>query len=186
MMTRLIRFVRHSIADMRHNYVVYGIVNNHFPTAAIERNVYIKGDLKNLSLGDKVTIQSGTVLLLGGFEWCEFKGKLTIGDESVISPNCIIYAAGPGGVEIGGKFDCGPGVGIFASRTDYAKGIQHHLFAPVIIGHNVTVFANAVISPGVRIGDEAVIAACSVVTKDVPPRSLVGGAPAKIIRENIK
>jgi maltose O-acetyltransferase len=50
----------------------------------------------------------------------------------------------------------------------------------------VTVFANAVIGPEVQIGDGAVVAACSVVLRDVPPCSLVGGAPARVLRENIK
>jgi maltose O-acetyltransferase len=119
-------------------------------------------------------------------EWCEYQGHLEIGDDSVISPNCTIYAAGPGGIWIGKRFDCGPGVGIFASRTDYIKGGDARIFLPVIIGDDVTIFANAVISPGVRIGDGAVIAACSVVTKDVPAGSDVGGAPARILKQEVR
>jgi maltose O-acetyltransferase len=99
----------------------------------------------------------------------------------------VIYGAGSGGIQIGKRFDCGPGVGIFASRTDYLKETDKpHLFSPVIIGDDVTIFANAVISPGVTIGDNAVIAACSVVTKDVSKNTFVGGLPAKVInRKNV-
>jgi serine O-acetyltransferase len=48
-----------------------------------------------------------------------------------------------------------------------------------VIGDFVTVYAGAVISPGVTIGDRAVVAANAVVTKDVPPGIFVGGVPAR-------
>lgn len=52
----------------------------------------------------------------------------------------------------------------------------------VVIGHDVWVGANAVVMPGVRIGNGAVIAATAVVTKDVPDYAIVAGVPAKIIK----
>ncbi|MGO2048604.1 MAG: DapH/DapD/GlmU-related protein, partial [Brachybacterium tyrofermentans] len=54
--------------------------------------------------------------------------------------------------------------------------------APVTIGNNVWIGANVTILPGVTIGDDAVIAAASVVTKDVPAKALVVGSPARVIR----
>jgi acetyltransferase-like isoleucine patch superfamily enzyme len=54
---------------------------------------------------------------------------------------------------------------------------------PVTIGAGVWVGARAMIMPGVTIGDGAVIAAGAVVTKDVPPNTLVAGVPARIVRE---
>lgn len=53
---------------------------------------------------------------------------------------------------------------------------------PIVIGNDVWIGANAVILPGVNIGDGAVIAAGAVVTKDVEPYAIVGGVPAKLIR----
>jgi len=182
----LVRFVAQTLSAARNQYGVYRAIQRSFPTAHIEPSVFIKGDIRNLTLGTNITIQFGTVLHLGGMSWCEHKGHLEIGDGSIISPHCVIYAGGPGGVIIGKRLNCGPGVGIFASRTDYSKGLNHHVFEPVMIGNDVTIFANAVISPGVRIGDGAVIAACSVVTKDVPAETLVGGAPARVLREDIR
>ena len=57
--------------------------------------------------------------------------------------------------------------------------------APIIIGDNVLVGLNSTILKGVTIGDGAVVAAGSVVTRSVPPKALVGGAPAKVLRENV-
>ncbi len=56
--------------------------------------------------------------------------------------------------------------------------------APIIIGDNVWVGTRAVILKGVTIGGGAIVAAGAVVTKDVPPRTIVGGNPAHVIREN--
>mgnify|MGYP002521654289 FL=1 len=55
---------------------------------------------------------------------------------------------------------------------------------PVVIGNNVWIGDKATILPGVTIGDGAVIAANAVVTKDVPAYSVVGGNPAKILKQN--
>jgi maltose O-acetyltransferase len=55
--------------------------------------------------------------------------------------------------------------------------------APVRIGNDVWIGGNVTILPGVTIGNNVVVAAGAVVTKDVPDNSLVGGVPARIIRE---
>lgn len=175
----LIEMMRHWVHELR----VRTYVQSHWSKVTVESGVHIKGPLNNLQLSDGVQLQSGTVLHLGGMPWCENAGRIEIGAASIISPNCVLYGCGPGGITIGKRFDCGPGVGIFASRTDYQKGPEHHLFAPVKIGDDVTVFSNVVISPGVLIGDGAVVAAGAVVTKDVPAGTLAGGAPAQIIKK---
>jgi len=53
---------------------------------------------------------------------------------------------------------------------------------PVVIEDNVLVGANAVILEGVRVGEGAVVAAGAVVTEDVPPRTVVAGVPARVIK----
>ena len=181
----IINMVRRYRDALRLNLQVAALIRKN-PTLNIEPGVVLKGRLQNLVLGRRIVIQSGTVLHLGGMDWCEGKGYLEIGDDSVISPNCVIYAAGPGGIRIGTEFDCGPGTGIFASRRDYRRDINSHVFLPVEIGDRVTLFANVVISPGVKIGSDAAVAAGSVVVQDVPENVLVGGVPARILRENIR
>ena len=57
---------------------------------------------------------------------------------------------------------------------------------PVIIGNNVWIGDKATVLPNVTIGDGAVIAANAVVTKDVPPYSIVAGNPAKVIKQTKK
>ena len=55
--------------------------------------------------------------------------------------------------------------------------------APIHIGKNVWIGANATVTPGVSIGDNAVIAAGAVVNRDIPANVIAGGVPAKVIRE---
>lgn len=153
------------------------------PTSTFEQNVFVKGKVKNLKIGKRVAIQSGVVLHTGGKKWCEYSGRITIGDDGVISPNCVFYGAGGNGIEIGKNFDCGPFVGIYSSRTNYEEKNFSHVFKDVIIGDDVIIFSHAVIGPGVTIGDRAVIAAGSIVLKDVPSDCMVGGVPAVILKK---
>lgn len=165
----------------RFRLLAFGLRN---PSVRIERNVILKGRMAHMRLGKRVVIQSGTVIHAGGMAWCEYAGSISIGDDSTLSPNCVLYGAGPGGIRIGERFDCGPAVGIFASRTDY-RSRSAHVFKEVVIGNDVIVFANAVIGPGVTIGDRAVVAAGAVVLDDVPSGAMVGGVPARILRTRV-
>lgn len=70
--------------------------------------------------------------------------------------------------------------------TDYHSIDGKPYTVPVTIGNHVWIGCKSIILKGVNIGDGAIIAAGSVVTKDVPPFSLVAGSPAKLIKENVK
>jgi len=174
------------LKNTRDDYGARSYIQNHFPGTMIGANVVIKGIFKNLKLGRNVQIQSGCFIHLGGLQWCEQSGSLEIGDDSVLGSNSVIYAGGKGGVRIGKRFDGGPGIGIFSTRTDYLVKTQSYVFKPVAIGDDVIVYANCVISPGVKIGDGAVIAANSAVLQNIPSNTLAGGSPARILREKIR
>lgn len=161
---------------------LFGVRN---PSLRMERGVLLKGNLANLSVGNGVVIQAGSIIHAGGQAWCDGRGRVEIGDDATISPHCVLYGSGGGGIRIGKRFDCGPFVGIYASRTDYVAG-NGHVFRPVVIGDDVVVFSHVVISPGVTIGDGAVIAAGSVVVKDVPAGALAAGVPACVVRSCAK
>lgn len=163
---------------LRVQTILFGLRN---PSTRMERGVLLKGRLGNLSFGRNVVIQAFSVIHAGGHRWCNGAGRVVIGDDAIVSPHCVIYGAGECGVRIGRRFDCGPFVGIYASRSSF-PALGGHEFAPVVIGDDVIIFSHATISPGVTIGDGAVVAAGSVVIDDVPPATLVGGVPARVIR----
>lgn len=106
------------------------------------------GPPEHLSLGKNVMIGEYVYLHLGGQKWSNGLGKLTIGNNGIISPYCVFYAAGKDGIEIGNNFDCAPGVKIFASKSYFEDGTTKHFFGKVKIGDNVIVYANTVIGPG--------------------------------------
>jgi len=167
---------------VRNNYKTFKFLTEN-TTLKIEEDVQIKS-LERLYIGKNIILQKGTILHCGGMNWSDYKGKIIIGDDSVISPNCIFYGAGE--IEIGKRFDCGPNVMIFSSRTDYNFDICNkntkHLFKKVKIGNDVIIFANVVINIGVKIGDRAVIGASSLVLNDIPEDEIWAGVPAKFIK----
>lgn len=80
----------------------------------------------------------------------------------------------------------GPSVQIYTAThpiTPMERNSGKEYAKPIIIGNNVWIGGNAVINPGVCIGDNAIIASGAVVIKNVPANVVVGGNPAKIIKE---
>lgn len=108
---------------------------------------------KNITVGKNVFINSG----------CKFQdqGGITIGDGSLIGHNVVLATL---------NHDSDP------------KKRSSMYPAPIVIGKNVWIGSNATILPGVSIGDGAIIAAGAVVTKDVDENVVVGGVPAKPIK----
>jgi len=97
-------------------------------------------------------------------------------------------------VAYGAKLDKTNGPGVHIGAESYvASGaiifthdFCRHLHAETFIGKRCFVGANAIIMPGVRIGDECVIGAGSIVTKDIPSNCMAVGNPARIIKDNIR
>jgi len=124
-------------------------------------------------------------------EFCSIQppNRFQIGYRSVLSRFVVINAQG--GVILGDYSGIGPFSQVITvthqikNLKDVPWGEQPRILetAPVIIEPHVWVGAGCIILPGVRIGPNAVVAAGSTVTRDVPPFTLVGGVPAKVIRK---
>lgn len=114
----------------------------------------------NIEIGDDVDFAWGVIITTKGF--------VTIGDRCLIGYNTHILSSNHNIPKDKGR--------IFDSGHNYKK---------INICNDVWVGANCIITAGVNVGEGAVIAAGSVVTKDVPPYSIVGGVPAKVIKYRI-
>lgn len=155
-----------------------------FPTTRFEPNVRVVSP-HLLELGDNVSVQRDALLHCGGLEWSAGRGRITIGADSVISSDCILWGAG--GIELAEGFGCGPGCMIFSSAEDFVRRVPGETpplqFGTILAGRYVTIYSGAIISPGVTLGEGAVVAAGAVVVTDVPAREFWGGVPARRIRE---
>jgi maltose O-acetyltransferase len=109
-----------------------------------------------LNLGFNVFINRGTYITA--------RAEITIGDNVMIGPNVVINS----------------GMHKYKQRDKLIRD-QGHKLESIIIGNDVWIGANAVIMPGVEIGDGAVIGAGAIVTKSIPEYAIVVGVPAKVI-----
>ena len=109
---------------------------------------------KNITIGKNVFFNTG----------CSFqdRGGISIGDGSMIGMNVTIATLNHG-------------ISLETRNTTYPF--------PVIIGENVWIGSSATILPGVTIGDNSIVAAGAVVTKNVPEDTIVAGVPAKVIKK---
>ena len=108
---------------------------------------------KNITIGDRVFINAG----------CKFQdqGGITIDEGALIGHNVVLATLN------------------HMVDPELRAGMTS---APIHIGKNVWIGANATVLAGVTIGDGAIVAAGAVVTKDVAPRTIVGGVPARFIK----
>lgn len=93
------------------------------------------------------------------------------------------YIQAINGIIIGENVRFGPAVKLISANHNLNDFSRHDHADPIIIGDNCWISANAVILPGVKLGNHVVVAAGAVVTKSFPDNCLIGGVPAKIIKE---
>jgi acetyltransferase-like isoleucine patch superfamily enzyme len=120
--------------------------------------------------GTKINVIDNATLILKGNSSMNFNSSITCFEKIEIGENCKISE----------------NVVIRDSDNHTLLYDNYQMTKPVIIEDNVWIGLGATILKGVHIGKGAVIAAGAVVTKDVPSGALVGGVPAKVIKENVK
>ena len=112
-------------------------------------------------------------------------GKTTRGGKEVfINFGCTFLDQG--GITIEDGVFIGPGAKILTEHHPEEPALRHRLLVkPVVVRRKAWIGAGAIILPGVTVGENAIVAAGTVVTKDVPDNAIVAGVPAKVLR-NIK
>ena len=111
--------------------------------------------------------------------------EIVIGSNNIINNNSVIGCTSR--VVIGNDCLIGDSVAIydadFHNLSPERRRDQQFPTAPIILGNNIWIGSRAMILKGVTVGDHSVIGAMSIVTKSIPPRTLVAGNPARIVRE---
>ena len=153
--------------------------------AYLDQGVYLHACPNGVEIGPGTLVMHGAVLHVYNFRGMPHSG-IRIGRDSLIGEYTVIR--GQGGVTIGDRVYTSPFVQIIAvnhvfddpSRPFVEQGITAQGIA---IEDDVWIGSGAVVTDGVQVGKGSVIAAGAVVTQDVPPHTVVGGVPAKAIRE---
>lgn len=151
----------------------------------IDESVYIHACPGGVDIGANTIIMHGAILHVYNFRGLPHAG-IHIGRDSLIGEYTVIR--GQGGVTIGNRVYTSPMTQIIAVNHVFDDPrrpfIEQGITAQgIVIDDDVWLGANAVITDGVHIGEGAVVAASAVVTKDVPPHTLVAGIPAQVVRE---
>jgi acetyltransferase-like isoleucine patch superfamily enzyme len=152
--------------------------------AYLDQGVYLHACPRGIQIGENTIVMHGAVLHVYNFRGLPNSG-IKIGKDSLVGEYSVIR--GQGGVSIGDRVYTSPFTQIIAvnhvfddpARPFIDQGITAE---GIVIEDDVWLGAGAVITDGVRIGKGSVVAAGAVVTKDVPPHTVVGGVPARSIK----
>ncbi len=115
--------------------------------------------------------------------FCDYGYNIRCGDNVFFNVNCVVLDENK--VTIGSNVLFGPGVQLYTASHPLEAQMRrtHKISKPISIGDDCWIGGNAIICPGVTIGNGCVIGAGSVVTKDIPDYSMAVGNPAKVIKK---
>lgn len=143
-----------------------------------------KDDHKRIGLLKELFGSTGDEVYVEPTFRCDYGYNIHVGENFYANFDCVFLDVCE--IRVGDNCLIGPGVHIYTAThplnpSERISGAESGI--PVTIGHNVWIGGRAVINPGVHIGDNAVIASGAVVTKDVLTGAIVGGNPARIIKQ---
>jgi acetyltransferase-like isoleucine patch superfamily enzyme len=150
----------------------------------VDERVYIHACPQGVSIGQRTFVMHGAILHVYNFRDLPHS-FIRIGDDSLIGELNVLR--GQGGIEIGNRVYTAPLVQMLAVNHVFDDAgrpiIEQGITAEgIVVEDDAWIGAGAIITDGVRIGRGAVVAAGAVVTSDVPPHTVAGGVPAKILR----
>jgi len=129
-----------------------------------------------ITIGNESNVLTNVEFLDSSFT----RSQIQIGNNSIVNSRCILDGRG-GKILIGDCVDIARETCIFTMEHDPNSDTYASRSGDVLIEDYAWVASRAIILPGVRVGRGAVVAAGSIVTKDVEPMAIVGGAPAQMI-----
>lgn len=152
--------------------------------AYLDQGVYLHACPGGIEIGPGTIVMHGAVLHVYNFRGLPHAG-ICIGRDSLIGEYCVIR--GQGGVTIGDRVYTSPHSQLIAVNHVFddpaVPFVEQGITAEgIVIEDDVWIGSAAVITDGVRVGRGAVVAAGAVVTRDVPPRTVVGGVPARPLK----
>ncbi|MEP1086590.1 sugar O-acetyltransferase [Algoriphagus sp.] len=116
--------------------------------------------------------------------YCDYGSNIEVGDDVFFNFNCVVLDVCK--VKLGDRVFVAPNVQFYPATHPLDPKVRGEMWEygkPISIGNDVWIGGSAVICPGVTIGDRTVIAAGAVVTKDFPSDVVIGGNPARIIKQ---
>lgn len=161
-------------------------------TANVKRAMEITASINRLTFDDAAEIRALFSNLIGKKVDDSFMlippfyttggPDIRVGRNVFVNQNCTFYDLG--GLDIADDVMIGPNVSLITSGHPIEPSRRRDgvIAKPIVIERNVWIASGATVIGGVTVGENSVVAAGSVVTRDVPPNSLVGGNPARVIR----
>ncbi|WP_291587857.1 DapH/DapD/GlmU-related protein [Bacteroides sp.] len=190
------------IKRLYHSFQLWKTKQHVSMSAIIGENSIIcsSAHVKLLHGSEKKDIKIGSHFKFVGELISSHHGKIEIGDHCLVGPNCVVGAVNS--IKIGNYVRLSTNVIMIDNNNhsvnpidrkimnsvDYSspyRSWKYTVSKPIVVCDNVWIGRNSVINKGVTIGENSIVAACSVVTKNVPANCIVAGNPAKVVKIDI-